>query len=181
MPLISVIIPVFNGEKTIYETVQSVLNQTFKNIEVIIINDGSQDKTLKIVESIQDNRLKIFSYANAGLAASRNRGINLASGEYISFIDADDLWVPDKLEAQLKALQTNPEAVIAYSWTDYIDEDGKFLYPGSHVTLSGNVYKDLLLNNFLESGSNVLVRQQAFKEFGYFDESLTAAEDWEMW
>ena len=91
MPLISVIIPVYNGEITIKETIDSVLTQTFLDFELIVINDGSQDLTLKIVSSILDPRLKVFSYPNAGLAATRNRGISHASGEYISFIDADDL------------------------------------------------------------------------------------------
>src|SRR4028119_812278 len=112
MSLISVIIPVYNGEKTIQETIESVLNQTFTDFELIVINDGSQDATLEIVERIQDSRLKVLSYPNAGQAASRNRGLSHASGEYISFIDADDLWTPDKLEAQLRALQDNPQAAV---------------------------------------------------------------------
>src|SRR3712207_3352824 len=114
MPLISVIIPVYNGEKTIQETIESVLNQTFPSFELIVINDGSHDSTLDIVSSIKDPRIKVFSYPNAGLSASRNRGISVACGEYVSFIDADDLWTPDKLEAQYKALQANPQAAVAY-------------------------------------------------------------------
>ncbi|HBL15031.1 MAG TPA: glycosyl transferase family A, partial [Cyanobacteria bacterium UBA11162] len=109
-------------EKTIKETIESILNQTFVDFELIVINDGSTDSTVDIVTSIQDSRLQVFSYPNAGLAASRNRGIDRATGKYISFIDADDLWTPDKLERQLKALEENPQAAVAYSWTDCIDE-----------------------------------------------------------
>ena len=181
MPIISVIIPVYNGEKTIRETIESVLKQTFNEFELIIVNDGSKDQTLEIVNSIQDSRIKVFSYQNAGLSASRNRGITQASGEYISFIDADDLWTPDKLESQLKALQENPQAAVAYSWTDYIDETGRFLRQGSHVSVSGNAFANLLLLNFLENGSNALIRKQALLEVGEFDESLSSAEDWDMW
>lgn len=181
MPLISVIIPVWNGEKTIQDTINSVLNQTISDIEVIVINDGSQDSTLDIVSKILDPRLKVFSYDHANANVSRNRGLSHASGEYISFIDADDLWTPDKLEAQLKALQANPEAGVAYSWTDYIDESGQFLRQGSHVTVNGDVYAKLLLVNFLENGSNPLIRKQAFTKVGIFDESLPAAQDWDMW
>lgn len=180
MPLISVVIPVFNGEKTIKETIDSVLSQTFTNFELIIINDGSQDLTLEVVSSIKDNRLQIYSYPNAGLAASRNRGINHANGEYISFIDADDLWTSDKLEAQFNALKTHPEATIAYSWTDYIDQDSQFLGKGSHITVNGNIYPHLLLTDFLENGSNPLILKKAFIEVGNFDESLCASEDWDM-
>jgi glycosyltransferase involved in cell wall biosynthesis len=180
MSLISVIIPVYNGEKTIRETIESVLNQTFRNFELIILNDGSQDSTLEVVSSIQDFRLKVFSHPNAGLAASRNRGTFHAVGEYISFIDADDLWTPDKLETQLKALQDNPEAAVAYSWTNYIDESGQFLRRGGYLTANGDVYAKLLVVDFLENGSNPLIRRQALIQVGGFDESLPAAEDWDI-
>jgi glycosyltransferase involved in cell wall biosynthesis len=181
MPLISVIIPVYNGEKTIKETLDSVLKQTFQDFELIIINDGSQDATVEIVEGIQEPRIKLYSYSNAGQAASRNRGISHAVGEFIAFLDADDLWTADKLEAQLKALQANPEAAVAYSWTDYIDESNQFLRRGSYISVTGDVYKNLLVVNFLENGSNPLIRAQALAEVGYFDEALPPAEDWDMW
>ena len=177
---ISVIIPVFNGEKTIEETINSILNQTFKDIEIIIINDGSTDATLEIIKNISDSRIKIFSYPNAGLSASRNRGIDRAKGEYISFIDADDLWTPDKLELQWQALQSNPQAAVAYSWTDYIDESSKFLKSGRRIKINGDAFSKLLITNFLENGSNPLIRQEAL-EIGGFDESLAAAEDKDMW
>jgi glycosyltransferase involved in cell wall biosynthesis len=180
MPLISVVIPVYNGEKTINETINSVLSQTFQDFELVIINDGSQDSTLEILSNIQDPRLKVFSYPNAGLAASRNRGTSHAVGEYISFIDADDLWTSDKLEAQLKALQDNPEAAVAYSWTNYIDESSQFLRPGGYLTANGDVLAKLLVVDFLENGSNPLIRRQALIEVGGFDESLPAAEDWDI-
>ncbi|MBW4543078.1 MAG: glycosyltransferase [Symplocastrum torsivum CPER-KK1] len=181
MPLISVIIPVYNGEKTIQETIESVLNQTFTDFELIVINDGSQDATLEIVERIQEPRLKAFSYANAGQATSRNRGISHACGEYISFIDADDLWTPDKLEAQLRALQDNSQAAVAYSWTKCIDELGNFSRRGSHISVSGDVYAKLLLIDFIENGSNPLIRAQAIAEVGGFDESMTPSEDRDLW
>ncbi len=181
MTLISVIIPVFNGQNTIKKTIESVLNQTWKDYELIIINDGSTDSTEEIISSISDSRIKVFNYPNAGPAVTRNRGIAIASGKYISFIDADDLWTPDKLEKQLQKLEENPQAKIAYSWTDYIDEFDNFLYPGSHITANGNVYKQLLLNNFLENGSNPLIDRQVLIEAGGFDESLFAAEDLDLW
>lgn len=181
MPLISVVIPVYNGEKTLKETISSVLNQSCPDFELLVINDGSQDATLEIISQIQDPRIKVFSYQNAGLSASRNRGISLARSEYISFIDADDLWTPDKLEKQLKALQENPQAAVAYSWTDYIDESGNFFRQGPHFNFSGKVYQRLLLSDFVGNGSNPLIRKQAFSKVGNFDESLKAVEDWDMW
>jgi glycosyltransferase involved in cell wall biosynthesis len=181
MPLVSVIIPVHNGEKTIRETIESVLKQTCSDFELLVINDGSQDSTLELVSSFQDERLKVFSYSNAGLAATRNRGIDRARGEYISFIDADDLWTPNKLESQLKALQENLEAAVAYSWTDYINELGQSLNQGSYMKVNGDVYAKLLLIDFIASGSNPLIRRQALTEVGGFDESLSTAADWDMW
>jgi glycosyltransferase involved in cell wall biosynthesis len=181
MPVVSVIIPVYQGGKTIRETIESVLNQTFTDFELIIIDDGCHDNTLEVIENIRDTRKKVFSYPNAGVSASRNRGLEQASGEFISFLDADDLWTPDKLEAQLKALQDNPKAAVAYSWTDWIDESGQFLRPGGHITINGDAYAKLLLRDFVESGSNPLIRRQALAEVGGFEKSVTPAEDWDMW
>src|SRR5919199_6245537 len=181
MPLISVIIPAYNAEKTIKQTIESVLNQTFSDFEIIVINDGSEDSTLDIVSSIPDPRIQVFSYPNAGPQKSRNRGWGNASGEYVSFLDADDLWTPDKLEAQLKALQENQKAAVAYSWTDYIDESSQLLKRGGYMTVNGDVFPQLLLIDFIANGSNPLIRRQALIEVGGFDESLTAAEDWDMW
>ncbi len=181
MSLISVVIPAFNGEKTIEATIQSVLQQTYSNFEIIVINDGSEDRTLELIKQINDSRLKVFSYTNAGLAASRNRGIKNAKGEFIAFLDADDLWTKDKLEKQLEALQNNPQAAVAYSWTDYIDEADNFLYPGCHIIANKNIYEQLLVKNILENGSNPLIRSSALVEIGGFDESLSKAEDWDLY
>ncbi len=180
-PLISVVIPAYNAEKTIRETIESVLNQTFHDFELIVVNDGSQDSTLDIVSSIKDPRLQVLSYENGGISISRNRGIEEACGEFISFIDADDLWTPDKLEAQLKALQTNPQAAVAYSWVDYIHEDGTFFRHGNYVTINGNAYEKILVQSVLENGSNPLIRKEALNEVGGFNQSLTPPEDWDMW
>nr|MDZ8125359.1 glycosyltransferase [Nostoc sp. CmiVER01] len=181
MPKVSVIIPAYNSEKTIKYTIQSVLNQTFSDLELIIINDGSQDSTIEVIAEIEDSRIKVFSYPNAGGNVSRNRGLNLAVGEFVSFLDADDLWTPDKLYSQVKALEEHITAKVAYSWTDYIDENGEFILSGKRVNLNGNVYESLLLNNFLENGSNPLICRKSLIQLGSFDESLSAAQDWDMW
>ena len=145
-----------------------------------MIDDGSQDSTFKTVSAISDPRLKLFSYSNAGVSATRNRGLAQANSEFISVLDADDLWTPDKLEAQLRALEAHPQAAVAYSWTDYIDESGQFLHPGNHPTATGDVYSELLVNDFLENGSNPLIRREALIKVGGFDESLCGPEDWEL-
>ncbi|MEL7035897.1 MAG: glycosyltransferase [Cyanobacteria bacterium J06592_8] len=180
MPTISVIIPAYNAEKTIEKTIKSVCDQTFSDWELIVINDGSTDNTKDIVSQIKDDRILLFSFENAGLPASRNRGVEKSSGEFVAFVDADDLWTSDKLELQLKALQDNPKAAVAYSWTDYIDESDRVIYSGRHISLSGNIYEKLLVRHFLENGSNFLIRKAAYLEVGGSDESLRAGEDWDL-
>jgi glycosyltransferase involved in cell wall biosynthesis len=184
MPTISVLIPAYNAQRTILETINSVRQQTFKDIEIIVIDDGSGDRTVELLESIQDERLKVYSYPNTGVATARNRGIEHASGEYISFIDADDLWTEEKLEKQLEALQKNLEAGVAYSWmicmveTDNRAENTTF-FSGKKVTFTGNIYSQLLLEDFIGSGSNILARRQAIQSVGKFDSSLESCEDWD--
>ncbi len=181
MPTISVIIPTYNSEKTIQRTIESVLNQSFTDFELIVINDGSQDLTLDIISRFNDPRIKVFSYPHAGGNVSRNRGIQAAIGEFVSFLDADDIWTPDKLAKQFQALQAETTAKVAYSWTDHIDENGDFLSSGMHITANGDVYQQLFMANFLENGSNPLIYREALIELDGFDESLNASQDWDMW
>ncbi len=181
MPEISIIIPAYNAEKTIGETVDSVQNQTLSDWELIIINDGSTDNTLSILNPIKDSRIKIFSYPNAGVAVARNRGISKARGNYIAFLDADDLWTPDKLELQLAALQKNPAAGVAYSWNYYQYENPADSYADTFQTFEGNVYPDLLIKNFLQNGSNPLIKKEAIASVGLFDPTIKSCEDWDYY
>jgi len=181
MPAISVIIPAYNAERTILKTIESVLQQTYCNFELIVINDGSTDGTLELIGTVQDPRIKVFSYSNGGLPVARNRGISHATGEFITFIDADDLWTRDKLDLQLRALQEHPQAGVAYSWTRFMDDKGEYFHGGRSVVFEGNVYRDLLLGNFIDSGSNVMIRREAIASVGEFDPTLKSCEDWEYW
>ena len=181
MPTISVIVPAYNAEHTILETIASVQQQTFSDLELIVINDGSTDQTLKLLDTVKDPRLKTFSYSNGSLPVARNRGISHATGEFITFLDADDLWTPDKLELQLTALQQHPQAGVAYSWTHFMDEKGEFFHAGDPVFFEGNVYIKLLIKNFIYNGSNPLIRRQAIDTVGKFDPVVTSCEDWDFW
>ncbi len=181
MPTISIIVPAYNAEHTILKTIESVQQQTFSDFELIVINDGSTDRTLELLDTVKEPRIKIFSYQNGGVSVARNRGIANARGEFIAFLDADDLWTLDKLELQLTALQQHPKAGVAYSWTHYMDEQGKYFYADRPIFFEGNVYADLLVRNFLVSGSNPLIRRQAIESVGEFDPTLTHGEDWEFY
>jgi len=179
---ISVVVPAYNVERTILETIESVQQQTFSDFEIIVIDDGSTDQTSEIVKSLEDERIKIFSYPNGGLPVARNRGISHATGKFIAFIDADDLWTSDKLELQLAALQQHPEAGVAYSWTsDFVDEQKENLYSYEPMFFEGNVLPNLLVKNFLVSGSNPLIRREAIESVGEFDPMLKSCEDWDFY
>ncbi len=182
MTKISVIVPAYNSEQTILATITSVQNQTFPDWEVIVINDGSTDGTLQVLEQIQDEKIKIYSYDNGGVSFARNKGINYATGEFITFLDADDLWSPDKLELQLKALQNNPEAGVVYSLVVSgleKSEDSFTFVEGNKTVYQGNVYRQLLLENFISCGSNILVRREAIRSVGIFDSQVDSCEDWD--
>jgi len=179
-PEISVVVPVYNNEATIRESIESALAQSFSNFELLVIDDGSCDSSINIISSIKDPRIKIFSFPNKGIAASLNRGINKANGDYIAFLDADDLWDSDKLRKQLDAIKRSDNYCLAYSWVVYIDERGQFLYPGNQMILNGNVYKELLFSNFLETESNPLINKQSIIEVGCFDEAINGAQDWDL-
>lgn len=181
MPVISVVVPAYNVEKTIKETIQSIQRQTFSDFELIVINDGSTDGTLDVLKTLEEPRMKVFSYENGGLPEARNRGIDRSTGEFITFIDADDLWTADKLELQLAALQNHTEAGLVYSWTSFMDSEGKAFSKDTPVFYEGNIYPQLLIGNFINSGSNVMLRRQAIESVGKFDASLKSIEDWEYW
>ncbi|MBD2305937.1 glycosyltransferase [Chroococcidiopsis sp. FACHB-1243] len=181
MPTISVIVPAYNSQNTILETIASIQKQTFTDFELIVIDDGSSDRTLELIQTVRDPRIQVASYENGGVSVARNRGISLSTGEYITFIDADDLWTPDKLELQLAALQQHPAAGVAYSWTCFMDRQGKFFHDDRPIYFEGNVYAELLKTNFLLSGSNPLIRRTALADVGEFDPSLTHAEEWDLY
>ena len=182
MPSISIIIPAHNAEPTILETIASLQWQTFSDFELIVINDGSTDRTLDQLTTIRDARLKVFSYENAGVSMARNRGLQHATGDFITFIDADDLWTPDKLELQLAALKQCPQAGVAYSRTCFMDKQGETFHIDNLTLPEGDVYARLLTKNFLLSpGSNPLIRRQALESVNGFDSNFTHGEDWDLY
>jgi glycosyltransferase involved in cell wall biosynthesis len=151
-------------------------------LEVIVVDDHSTDATIEIVrQDFADPRLRLIQASDLGAAAARNQGLAIARGELIAFLDADDLWHPDKLASQVMQLQAHPEAAMAYSWTHYIDHEGNPLYPGRRWRYEGDVYAALFENNFIESGSNLLIRRSALNHVGGFDPSFTCVHDWELW
>ena len=178
---ISIIVPTYNSANTIEETIASVQQQDFTDFELIVIDDGSQDKTIEVVQNIDEPRLKLFVYENGGVAVARNRGIAKATGDYISFLDADDLWTSDKLSLQLEALNKSFEAKVAYSWTSFIDDRGKHLFSGTRFCYEGNVYPQLLQTNFLTNASNILIHRDVLNLVKGFNPELAYTADWDFY
>ncbi|SEP49523.1 Glycosyl transferase family 2 [Rhodospirillales bacterium URHD0017] len=189
--LISVVVPVRNGESVIARTLQSVLNQSHRNIEVFVVDDGSTDSTLAIVKELaaHDSRVCFCSGPQAGVAAARNCGIGQARGEFIAPLDADDLWHKDKLLLQLNALRNaGKQTGVAYCWSVTIDGMDNITTDKlrDNVHLEGNVLPAMLERNFLGNASTPLIRRACLDLVGGYDTSLylqgtQGAEDWKLY
>lgn len=190
-PAVSVIIPAYNCEAYIAETLDSVLGQTFGDLEVIVVDDGSTDRTPEIVTSC-GAPVRLVTQANSGVCAARNRGIREAAGQYLCLMDHDDYWFPDKLALQVQEMERQPEVGLVYStfafW--YPDTNGRFPVPASYRSgpepsgldeeFSGWIYHLLLLDCWVLT-SSALIRAKVFEKCGIFDESLPYSEDWDLW
>ena len=166
-PLVSVIIPTYNANNYIETTLNSVRSQTYKNIEVIVIDDGSQDQTAEIVRSVaqQDGRIILLQQPNSGVAAARNFGIQKAQGELIAPIDADDIWYPENLEKQLQYfLQAEPSVGLVYGWSVDIDKSGLPTGEFRASRIEGEVYKTSICHNFLGNSSAYLIRSDCLEK-----------------
>lgn len=179
-PIVSVVLPARDAESTITETVESVLTQTLRELELIVVDDGSVDGTVACVQGAADRRVRIVSTEKRGLGAARNTGLEGALGEFVAFIDADDVWSRDKLETHVDALRRRPDAAFCYSWTVFVDGAGRYLFAKKPEHVEGEVGDALLREYFLASGSNLFVRRDVALAVGGFDEQLGAAQDWDF-
>lgn len=183
-PTVSVVIAAYNAARWTAETLGSVLAQTFRNFEVIVVDDGSTDQTPEVVAGYKD-RIRYLRKENAGAASARNVGIRAARGSYIAFVDADDLWLPEKLQLQMDLFSRHPDLAWVYSDAIVFDEESvQEVFRTSDVTklYAGDILRPLLLFNFIASPTPV-IRRDVFDTVGYFDESpgLQSGEDWNMW
>jgi glycosyltransferase involved in cell wall biosynthesis len=185
MAKVSVVIPVYNGERYIAEAIQSALSQSFKDFEVIVVDDGSTDNTPEIVSSFP---VKNFRQENQGEPAARNRGVELSSGQYIAFLDADDIRLTHSLAKCVELLDAQPEAAFCYGQAYIIDGGGRFIghikSPSKHSYVRPGWYelKDMLLNGNHFTVSTVILRRSCLEEVGKFDLSLRAGStDLDMW
>jgi glycosyltransferase involved in cell wall biosynthesis len=177
--LVSVIIPAYNAARTIERTLKSVLNQTYTNLEIIVVDDGSTDETPLLIQRIADfdHRITLLRKANSGVSSARNYGIRSARGEFIAPIDADDLWHPEKLAKQLTAMR---DAIgVVYCWSRVIDHQDLVLYDLASCSLRADVYTALITTNFLHS-STLLIRRSCIEEVGGYDQAMSYCEDFKF-
>jgi hypothetical protein len=205
MPKVSVIIPTYNSEKYICKAIDSVLMQTYKDFEIIVIDDGSSDNTKDIL-SKYNGKIRYLYEDNKGASAARNLGIKESRGEYVAFLDADDIWLADKLKLQVDAINTDPQIALVCTDAESFNEQGivkttffttadpdRLLKRGYYIRhkiaqrkindlyqFKGNFYKELISRNFILT-SSVLMRKTCFDKIGYFNSEFHVTQDYDLW
>lgn len=175
--LVSIIIPTYNSETTIEQTLESCLGQSYSNYEIIVVNDGSSDKTDEIVNRFSDPRIRYFFIENHGLPYARNLGIKNSRGEFLQFLDADDTLFAEKLEKQVCFLQTHKDVDLVYCFTSYFREESPeiYFYTNDNV-IEGRITRRLFKGNFLPVHAPIFRTCELL-----FDENLSHLEDWDFW
>lgn len=191
-PVASLVVPAYNVAGTIRETLVSLLGQTFADFELIVVDDGSSDQTIAVVQSFDDERIRLIRQKNRGLAGAHNTGIAAARGRYVGFCDADDLWLPEKLELHIAHLDANPDVGISFSGSQMIDRAGRPLGVNQSPKLRNITAADVFRRNPIGNGSAAVMRREALDGFAYrplgeeerdwwFDETFRQSDDIEGW
>ncbi len=193
MVTVSVVMPVYNVEKYVVTAIESVLGQTFKDFELIIVDDQSPDSSVQICESFNDARVRIVHQKNLGLAGARNTGIHHAKGKYVALLDADDFWAPEKLELHVAHLETNPKLGVSYCPSIFVDDEGQSMGIKQTPKLKQIGMEDIFCRNPVGNGSAPVIRKEVFGDIAfkgvsngkirdwYFDETFKQSEDIECW
>lgn len=180
-PLVSVVIPAYNMARFLPQAVQSVLDQTYRNFEIHVIDDGSTDDTAKVMEAFANNPQVHYHYqTNRGESGARNTGLRVSKGEFVAFCDADDLWEPNKLEVQVPCFQGKPELGVVYTNTQHVDINNNPVETYRTTRHNGKITAKLLLQNFV-TGATSMIRKKCFDAVGFYDESLKVSQDYDMW
>ena len=181
---VSIILPTYNRAHLIKRAVNSVLNQSYKDFEMIIVDDNSTDNTIEIINSINDERINVIRHdTNKGPSAARNNGIRISRGEFIAFLDSDDEWLAKNLEKQVSVFK-NADSIVGMVYVGMLNINGeqKKYIPPPHVTRrEGNLYSDLLTDPTIVYPSTTTIRKRCLLEVGMFDEHFRAGEDWDLW
>jgi glycosyltransferase involved in cell wall biosynthesis len=179
-PLVSVVIPAYNAERTIRGTLLSILRQTVHDFEVIVVDDGSTDGTSNVAASLRDSRLRVLRQENTGHAGARNAGIDHSSGKYVAVVDADDLWLPRKLETQLGIFRTQPRVRALHSAAVHVDDTLRPLFIGQCPDGKNNLIDVLCFRGLPGFMCTLIAERQLLDEIGRFDDSLIILQDWDL-
>ena len=179
-PLVSVVVPCYNHEEYVEETIESVLNQTYKNIELIVIDDGSKDNSVQVIQQLADKYGFTFIYrSNKGLSTTLNEAIGLSKGKYISLCASDDVYMFDKIETQVEFMEEQPEYGMCYGKVVYFEDSIENTSEYQNSNKQGWVFEDLLHDCFIPAPST-FIRKDVLEELSGFDDKLWI-EDWDMW
>lgn len=184
LPSVDVVIPAYNADRFILETIQSVLDQTYLPRKIIIVDDGSTDNTVEIVKSLESDLIKLISIKNGGVSRARNIGIKASDADFIAFLDADDIWAPYKIEAQLRQINSNPSSAVCYSGSQLIDEEGNEIENAlGEPYVRGQVFEDIVYYErpIYGSASSVIVSRDVLLKTDLFDETMQFSEDVDLW
>ncbi|MDJ0702073.1 MAG: glycosyltransferase family 2 protein [Leptolyngbyaceae cyanobacterium MO_188.B28] len=181
-PTVSVIIPTYNREKLVCKAIKSVLQQTFSDFELIVVDDCSADQTQAAVEQFQDPRIRYLRHEkNAGECGARNTGLSAVQGRYVAFLDSDDEWTPQKLDKQVARFEQAPKEVgVIYTWLQVINEQDQVLRLRK-PTVQGRLHDDLLYGNIIGTPSTLMVKSDYLQKTDGFDTRLRCCGDWDMW
>lgn len=181
--LISVVMPAYNAAEYVSQAIESVIRQTRTDWELIIVDDGSSDDTGEIVlPFLRDERIRLVTQTNGGVSRARNRGIDLARGNWVAFLDADDIWLPEKLEKQMAVVKQHPEVGVCGTAMETIGREGRTIESFSEVDFFGQASRRLVTGSLSFPLSSGLVRKELFDRAGYFDEQISSfSEDYDFW
>ena len=180
-PLVSAVIPVYNGSNYLREAIDSILNQTYPNIEVLVVDDGSTDDTWNIIQSYGD-KIRGFHKENGGVSSALNVAIDNMEGEWFAWLSHDDLWLPNKIEMQIQHLLKNPGKGVYYSGYYYINPEGKIICGNNGCWYSrGSDLRHMLRTGNYIHGITSLIKRECFDTIGKFDEKLRYTQDYEIW
>ena len=177
-PLVSILIPAFNAERYIKETLGSALAQTYRHIEIVVVDDGSTDGTANIIKSYNDPRLRYVYQENQGIIRVRNRLLQEARGDFLTYLDSDDIYFPEKVEEEVKFLETNPEYAAVYCDLRYFfDGHPEKLYRHRYTFYSGDIFEHLLEKMFI-TNTTFMFRRSVIDAIGMYEEAMGTVEDW---
>ncbi|OKH34565.1 glucosyl transferase [Calothrix sp. HK-06] len=179
MKKVSVIIPVYNAERYVAATIESVLSQTYENFEIIIVDDGSPDNSIEVCQKFTDSRIRIIRQKNRGLPGARNTGIRHAKGDYLAFLDADDIWLPTKLEKHVYHLNSSPTVGISFCYSSFINQQGNptglYQKPRKLYDITPSY---ILCRNPVGNGSAAVIRREVFEKIKFQDNLYSIVEDY---